>query len=499
MSAVRRRAPVGLQQKTENTPAVGRRAPVVLQQKTEAMPAVSRRAPVVLANPGASLSTKFGTLSFSTSKSGPIPKTLVTIDVLGLVKALTTKSDDQRCEWARHLMLQASQARTDSQLHNLYSSIERDGWAAYRMRQQAEEEAQRAKPGLVDALQAEERRVLAAELREYVSTMAAVARRAAAAASSQPDTILAAAKSHELVEVDEAGSDVLRSGVPQGLREGLGSALTRSVPRGSSSNAGLPQGAHRQSTAAGLKRGLGRGPEPTAVLISAPRWESGPVAGRLQATLRFDAPGIGAGHSVLVLGPGGERLPLSVPRGMLYVQRAVVSLSKSPLEAGEYALRLDISALGVEAAPGDIVSVGGLQLWLPHFAEPSTSLVVALPLVANGTNPHSDLRAASTRTSALASAASSPAPLRGSRAQPRSAARQAGTSLAPTLAAERRPGPLSDQSWGLGGQVLEIPEVASRDGSGAQSPAFALEDASGDYGALEFEMGSLETSQDLGP
>ena len=47
----------------------------------------ARRTPVVLQNPGASLNTKFATLSFSTSKSGPLPKTLVTVDVLGLVKA----------------------------------------------------------------------------------------------------------------------------------------------------------------------------------------------------------------------------------------------------------------------------------------------------------------------------------------------------------------------------------------------------------------------------
>mmetsp|Transcript_11007 Transcript_11007/g.32030 ORF Transcript_11007/g.32030 Transcript_11007/m.32030 type:complete len:370 (-) Transcript_11007:622-1731(-) len=360
------------------------------------MPAAICRAPVVLQNPGVSLRSHFGTLSFSTGRGGTTShRTLVTVDVLGLVKALTTKSDEQRCEWARHLMLQASQARSDSQLHNLYSSIERDGWAAYRSRRQADEDSHGAQgsQSRIPAKHAEERKVIAEELRAYASELRAALRRSASASGSarKPDAMAAATTSKALtrapaVATSDASEDVLRSGV----RNGVASAPMRSVPIGPS-DVGMMR---RPSII--KRRGNGFTGDTHAVLLASPRWENGSVPGRVQAILRFEAPGIGAGDSVLVLGPGGERLPLVVPSGMLHIQRAVVSLSQDPQEAREYALRLDITTLGRKTTPGDVVSVNGVPLWLPQFAAPATSLVVGLPLVAgegdSPTSPFSNSR-----------------------------------------------------------------------------------------------------------
>jgi hypothetical protein len=420
----------------------------------------------VLQNPGVSLSSQFGTLSFSSSRGGLTSrKTLVTVDVLGLVKALTTKSDEQRCEWARHLMLQASQARSDSQLHNLYSSIERDGWAAFRLRQRAEETRSSQQSHAGDsAKSAHDREAMAAELREYAARMTAEFRRSAPAPASQPDALATIkASAAPAVEVSASGEDVLRSGV----RSGVASAPVRSVPSASISVGTVP----RPSTIG--KRGPMHEGETAAVLLATPRWEAGSVGGRLQATLRFAAPGIGAGDSVLVLGPGGERLPLIVPSGLLHVQRAVASLSRNPREAEEYALRLDISSLSRSAAPGDRVSVGGVPLWLPHFAAPSTSLVVALPLVATDARPGSPPPPG---PAAPAESDASPQPLPSRRA----------TRQAPT------PHAAAAKEWPGENQGATLLEAAGPDlvyGAGA------WENKPGSM--LDFELGSVEQSLDL--
>jgi hypothetical protein len=87
--------------------------------------------PSVLQNAGHSFAAIAGDLSFSTAR-GASQRTMVTIDLLGLVSALTSPSSESRCEWARHLLLQASQSRNDAPLHALYSSIERESWEVFQ-------------------------------------------------------------------------------------------------------------------------------------------------------------------------------------------------------------------------------------------------------------------------------------------------------------------------------------------------------------------------------
>ena len=81
---------------------------------------------VVLESP-AIVQERLAPLSFSNSNG----RQLATLDLVGVVSALTDPDAGRRAEVARYLLLQAHQ-RQPSELHHLYTSIERDGWAAWR-------------------------------------------------------------------------------------------------------------------------------------------------------------------------------------------------------------------------------------------------------------------------------------------------------------------------------------------------------------------------------
>ena len=56
----------------------------------------------------------------------------ISMDVSSLVRLLT--SQEERVEWARHLVLEAQQHLPDAHLRHLWTSVGREGWHAHRLR-----------------------------------------------------------------------------------------------------------------------------------------------------------------------------------------------------------------------------------------------------------------------------------------------------------------------------------------------------------------------------
>ena len=134
-------------------------------------------------------------------------KVSVTMDLIGLVHALTCSTEAQRFEWARYLMLQAKQSDQEEPVHNLFSSIERDSWAVYAARRQAASRQPRGGSSAAasgptgPAGFASERELLCSEVRELASVLssalafgAKAGAEAAAADTSTPAAVPAAAE-----------------------------------------------------------------------------------------------------------------------------------------------------------------------------------------------------------------------------------------------------------------------------------------------------------------
>ena len=308
--------------------------------------------------------------------------TRITMELSTLVGMLTAPSSaQQRHEWARRLVLDAQENVPDSEFRHLYTSIGREGWDSYRLRMRREAARQSPEPPQYadSSANGEEREMLAAELNHLVAQF----RRAISAQQrlNAPKNMLmsaqdlAKAMANE-TEQEEAEPDVLRvAPAPFAPMVPSDAAMPRTDPA-------------RPQTWDG-----GSGAD-SAVLLSQPTWDAvGADGSRLQSTLRFD-PGIGHGDRILVTGPDGfERLPLVAPMGMMNVQRVLASVpgirrrsnarstaaaAASTLPPGT-ALRIDIVPLGPRAAPGSVIVVDGIEIVLPSYVAPYTSLVLALP------------------------------------------------------------------------------------------------------------------------
>jgi len=308
--------------------------------------------PVVLDNPGTKLC--FDNLSFSI---GGGKRTLVTLELNTLTAALVCPSEAQRCEWARFLLLQAHQSEPSASLHHLYSSIQREGWGAQRDRApsaDAHDTSQRRAADASDRMAlADDLNRMAEELRRFMRTGESV--------QSDNVKVSAAAVAAHVSDDGNQKEDVLRASV---TKPRLKRAARDQVKR-------------RRGVAADMRA-------EQAVVLATPKWMEGAVSGRVQATLRFKPPGLCAGDSAMVTAPNGERLRLTVPPGMMHVQRALASLSSNPREAGEQQLTLDVVTLPRSLTSADVIKVGGVQLWPPPYAAPATCLVVAIPMGKNG-------------------------------------------------------------------------------------------------------------------
>jgi len=356
---------------------------------------------VVLESP-AIVQERLAPLSFSNSNG----RQLATLDLVGVVSALTDPDAGRRAEVARYLLLQAHQ-RQPSELHHLYTSIERDGWAAWRSRLAAGRGGDgggrgggggggggggrggslagvataavaagrlarggraAAKRGGGDAaagkpMDSKERDEIIAELREYADALGRELRkRGAAARGGKPDARAASGDGVIEIRPEAAMLDTLRAGKQRELA---------ARPR--------PKAAAARGGGGGGVRAAAAGGAESAVLLCKAAWEGG-AAGRLQAVLRFEAPGIATGDRVIVVGPTGGQHVLLVPPGVMNVRRVLASVSERAQERDQLgALQLDIVGVPRGAQPGDELSVQRVPLTLPWYAVPAASLVVALP------------------------------------------------------------------------------------------------------------------------
>lgn len=327
--------------------------------------------PVVLHNPGRSLPIK--TLDFTLSGRGRSQRTLVTTDLIDLVSALTSASVEHRCEYARHLLLQAKQTHRDAAVHHLYSSIERDGWDAYRQKCVKAVEQDRAVPSALL-----ERQMLASEIRSMTHAITDMLGSSMRTGAEPPDTLAPTPKEPE--ERPTIGDTSLLTAT---LRSGRQQTQPRPARADAAKSGGALRGTHLGSG--------GTQAEHATVLLVTPRWEPGPEVGRLQATVRFRSPGISHGQPVALVGPDGGHLALEVPVGMRHVQRLIASVSASATGAERKPrhMRLDIITLPRESNQSSIEvegEEGRFKLWLPPFAVPATSLVVAFPCTAGSSS-----------------------------------------------------------------------------------------------------------------
>lgn len=426
-----------------------------------------RGVPEVLNNPGIGLQNL--NLSFDVQNDRPC----VTVDVLGLVQVLTNSTEEQRFEYSRHLLLQAKQRGESEPVHNLYSSIERDGWGAFSARNGGPKKKPKKPPPAAGGPEAAyERELIARELSEMASKLsaslgfgveadraqaatereakleaesvkaeelAATAKAAAEAAESakakdapklraQADEAMEAAAAARsaakaarangavtnrytyrgeaakdvrtaeavhttegpvVVEEDSSPIDIVRSGNQQ--IDFRIKAEPRPAAEGASRRA-PPAPSQQQARQAAQQAGGGAGSgtavamtEASAVLACFPRWAAVPGKGRLQATLRFDPPGVCAGDPVSVAGPRGDQLPLLVPPGVMHVHSALASISAdaSVQRTRETALRLEIVALEHAAVASGRLSVrwngADIEIALPPNATAGAALTLALP------------------------------------------------------------------------------------------------------------------------
>ena len=79
------------------------------------------------------LGIRHDTLAFTPADGGGSAR--ISMDVSSLMRLLTTPaSQEERVEWARHLVLEAQQRLPDAHLRHLWTSVGREGWHAHRLR-----------------------------------------------------------------------------------------------------------------------------------------------------------------------------------------------------------------------------------------------------------------------------------------------------------------------------------------------------------------------------
>jgi hypothetical protein len=306
-----------------------------------------------------------------------------TMDLSTLVRLLTaTSGEEQRHEWARRLVLEASERLPNAGLKNLWTSIGRESWREAQSRRQRERErvalpaasvVASAPPPIPGA--AAEREELAAELNHMIAALRRAILHQKRAGDRDDDKAPLAPE--DPVSTESFVPDVLRAG-----KAGSHTSTAASADDGGAGGVG-DSGAH-----SGVD---------TAILYCEPTWRRAAVAGgassagRLQATLRFEPPGIAYGDRVVVAGPDGTPMPLLAPPGVQHLQRVLVSLPdpKGAAAGGKNslagaALRIDIIPLGADALPGSLVVVDGVSVALPSYAAPFTSLVLAMPSALDG-------------------------------------------------------------------------------------------------------------------
>ena len=310
----------------------------------------------------------------------------VSLALTTLVRLLTTRgSDAERLEWARRLVLQAQEELPDASLRHLWTSLGRESWEAARLRQKREQ-AEAAKPPSPTfnqpiqptAVTADSttmglaREELAAELMHFTAMLRKAIPRTRGSLATKAET-----PPEPQLEASDIVPDVLRAG-----------KASFSSLDGSSSGGGGGLGASQYAEPINNMALVGGGYE-AAIRYCQPLWAApeGGDGSRLQATLRFE-PGVAHGDTVLVVGPDGEQMPLLTPPGVRNVQRVLASVV-APLAAAARApegtkagsrLLIDIVPLGPNAAPLDKLSVDGVNVILPSYAAPFTSLVLALPV-----------------------------------------------------------------------------------------------------------------------
>lgn len=275
----------------------------------------------------------------------------VTVDVIGLVRALVgPATEEERFEWARHILLQAQQ--TDGDLQHLYASISRRG--ARRQRHAAQVAAHpprtRETP-TVNRSDSSVREEVAADVAELAQQVMAVA-----VGKPQPRELDKRAFDPSEAQTRVDGGDLF---LDDTLRAGRASTVV------------VPRVEPEQATALAAA---------DSIRLCRPQWSAGADARLTQATLRFEPPGVEAGEKVLVEGPNGEQITLIVPPGVMHVQRAIAVVNRGQQRRADSSLlQLDIVPLSPDAVPGGRVDVSGVPLLLPPYAVPGTSICVALP------------------------------------------------------------------------------------------------------------------------
>ena len=440
----------------------------MLRSVAKAASKPKRGIPEVLNNPGIGL--QHLNLSFDVQSDRPC----VTMDVLALVQVLTNSTEAQRFEYSRHLLLQAKQRGESEPVHNLYSSIEREGWGAFSARNGgAKQKAKKPPPAAGGPAAAFERELIARELSEMASLLSASlgfgveANRAQVATEREAKLEAESVKAEEAVATTkaaaekaekakakeapelraqadqameaaatarseakaakakgavtsryafrgEAAKDVVSEETLHATAEGPvveeGSLTIDMVRSGNSRVDSLIKPEPRPAAEGASRRAVSAPPPPraaqavvqqagggacsgaavamseaSAVLACFPRWAAVPGKGRLQATLRFDPPGVCAGDAVSVAGPRGDQLALLVPPGVMHVHSAVASISAdaSVQRTRETALRLEIVALEHAAVASGRLSVrwagADIQIVLPPTATAGAALTLALP------------------------------------------------------------------------------------------------------------------------
>ena len=298
--------------------------------------ASKRVAPATLHSAEASfeaLGIRHDTLAFTPADGGGSAR--ISMDVSSLMRLLTTPaSQEERVEWARHLVLEAQQHLPDAHLRHLWTSVGREGWHAHRLRFAAVQQLRGSKRATSagnapnsplslrtvvsqarGAREAEEREARATEERELLASelnwlscrlRGALARqRAQDTNDRQPDKLSPLAQEES---VEETGF------VPDILRAGRAHITSTDAHDGAVASGGAAGGTHggvgggvgggsvtaswgSSASSASPAASWGSTGTTPAVLYCQPTWVEVLNGSRWQATLHF-VPGISQGDEV---------------------------------------------------------------------------------------------------------------------------------------------------------------------------------------------------------
>ena len=296
--------------------------------------ASKRVAPATLHSAEASfeaLGIRHDTLAFTPADGGGSAR--ISMDVSSLMRLLTTPaSQEERVEWARHLVLEAQQHLPDAHLRHLWTSVGREGWHAHRLRFAAVQQLRGSKRATSagnapnsplslrtvvsqarGAREAEEREARATEERELLASelnwlscrlRGALARqRAQDTNDRQPDKLSPLAQ-EESVEETGFVPDILRAGhahitstdAHDGASGGAAGGTHGGVGGGVGGGSVTASWGSSASSASPAASWGSTGTTP-AVLYCQPTWVEVLNGSRWQATLHF-VPGISQGDEV---------------------------------------------------------------------------------------------------------------------------------------------------------------------------------------------------------